>query len=276
MSFTGLPKPGFFYPQITGGGYDFFFEDPAQAILGAEQAIGSENVSGDGSRERLHQRYEQRVTLRFVHVDATIMGINTNSDSPHMGSLYHWWKNWGSLGKQSALVLDRWTPPAPTAADGGAGSVEDTYRTWVYAFVANGMEYPASPPSNEVSAANRRWTVTFAVGPGTVDGGPTGTTARKIYRTTGHGLLYKADANGRRAAGLLFTVADNTTVSVSDNFPDASLGVVVPLPGSLERNLYNRAFTKAELVSMTWAPVRSLPSLSRDLYALELVFRQGT
>jgi hypothetical protein len=270
MSFTGLPKPGFFYPQITGGGYDFFFEDPAQVILSAEQAIGSENVSGDGSRERLHQRYETRVTLRFMHVDSSIMGIDTTVGAPQVGSVYHWWKNWGSLGNQSVLILDRWTPPAPTVADYSAGNVTAGKHQYVVAFVANGMQYRASPPSNEVSnAGGRIYAVSFPVG-------PTGTTNRKGYRTVANGLLYKVDSASRAKAGLWRTVDTNDAVNQDDDIADASLGVVVPVPGSLETNLYNRFFTKAECLSMTFAPVRSLPSLSSPLYALELVFRQGT
>jgi len=48
--------------------------------------------------------------------------------------------------------------------------------------------------------------------------GPTGTTARKIYRT---------DANGS-ALKLLATIADNTTTTYTDNIADSSLGAAIP------------------------------------------------
>lgn len=76
-----------------------------------------------------------------------------------------------------------------------------------------------STPSNE---SNTITTVTGStkIALSNIAIGPTGTTQRKIYRTTANGSQYK----------LLATINDNTTTTYTDNTADNQLGVTMPTP----------------------------------------------
>lgn len=117
-------------------------------------------------------------------------------------------------------------PDAPTLAlisPAAAGNVDDGAHDYVVTFVsAAGETTPSGPGVGTVVAkgTNGKIVVTLPLG-------PTGTTARKIYRSiaAGHSPLYLA------------TVSDNTTTTYTDNIADASIGVIpgavtVALPGT--------------------------------------------
>lgn len=251
MGLTGTPKPTFFYPRIIGGGVTCDFIDPAQAILPAQQAIGTENVSADGTRERLHQRIETRVALRFMHLQGEL--------TEALATTYAWWAGHAALGKQSVLVLDQWTPPACTGTLGGAGNVPVGSQIYFVAFVRSGVIFRLSPRFDITVTTSAK-----QVNLSGVAVGPTGTTARNIYRFGPSGIQFIGPIN------------DNVATLFTDNSADGSLGAQAPYRGTLETDIYNRFFTKAELITSSFAPGRSIPSMSRDLYALELIFRQGT
>jgi len=144
-------------------------------------------------------------------------------------------------------------PDAPTLAlisPAAAGNVDDGAHDYVVTFVsAAGETTPSSPGVGTVVAkgTNGKIVVTLPLG-------PTGTTARKIYRSiaAGHSPLYLA------------TVSDNTTTTYTDNIADANIGVVpgavtVALPGTpVAGNVDNGAHDYA--VTFVTADGETLPS----------------
>jgi hypothetical protein len=117
------------------------------------------------------------------------------------------------------------TPAAPTATAGAAGNVDVGTHSWVVTFVISGAEHRGGPKSNVVTITTSAKQVDLSA----IATGPTGTTARKIYRTAA------GDTGGHKLVG---TVPDNTTVTFTDNIADASLGAEVP--GALERVRYDQ------------------------------------
>jgi hypothetical protein len=249
MPLSGDPKPTFFYPEIVGGGFTIRFDDPAELVGPVELPIGTENISDNGTRERLHRRIESRAALRFRHLEVAMLT-----------SVRSWWNTHAGLGRQSTLVLDRQTPSPCVAAAGAGGNVNIGDHSWVVTFVAGSVEHRAGPKSNVLTISSSAKQVNLT----SIAIGPTGTTARKIYRTVA------GDTGSHKLVG---TISDNTTTILTDNVADGSLVAAVPWPGSWETDVYNRTFTKAELVLDPFQPGRSV--LVRNLYALQLLFRQG-
>ena len=116
-----------------------------------------------------------------------------------------------------------WAPPdapetAPTdgLAGAGAGNVDNGLHSYKYTYVSPYGESDGSPVSDGVTVADK--TVNGKVALTAVAVGPTGTTARKIYRTvagdTGDYLL-------------VATISDNSTTTYEDNVADASLGAAL-------------------------------------------------
>lgn len=103
-------------------------------------------------------------------------------------------------------------PGAAAAASGAAGTPNGTYRcqvTFVNAAgeTTGGVEFTVTVTSQHIA-----WS--------SIPLGPTGTTARKLYRTIAGG------ATG--AEKLLTTLADNTTTTFDDNVADGSLTTAIP------------------------------------------------
>lgn len=104
--------------------------------------------------------------------------------------------------------------PSGALAGAGAGNVENGTHSYRVVNVIAGTD-------SQASAASATVTVVDKTSDGKVDltgiaVGPTGTTARKVYRT----------AAGNAVTGpwkLLTTIADNTTTTFTDNVADASL-----------------------------------------------------
>lgn len=96
----------------------------------------------------------------------------------------------------------------PTGAAGAAGVLTGTYKL-VYTYVNDqGHESNPSDPSAGVTVTAKKidWSG--------IDVGPTGTSARKLYRTVANGEIYLHVA----------TISDNTTTTYTDNIPDTELG----------------------------------------------------
>lgn len=253
MALTGPARATFFYSRIVGGAFTIDFADPAEAVGPVEIPVGLENVSDNGTRERLHQRFEDRVALRFRYVDVTTMK-----------TVRDWWRQHAGLGKQSVLTLDfKSIPTAPTAASGAAGNVNVGTHSWTVTFLINNGETAPSVKSNILTIVTSAKQVNLTG----IPTGPAGTTGRKIYRTVA------GDTGNHLFVG---TISDNTTTAFTDNIADASLGAAEPSAPNIgveEYDIYNTSFTKAELLNNPFQAQR--PLFGRALYALELLFRQG-
>lgn len=101
------------------------------------------------------------------------------------------------------------TSGAPTA--GGACTAGNHF--WFVSFVTNGSESRLSPASAVQNCTGPNGTV----GLSTIPVGPTGTTARKLYRTSAGKLVTDTPY-------LLTTINDNVTTVFSDTLADGSLG----------------------------------------------------
>ena len=107
------------------------------------------------------------------------------------------------------------TPPgAPTVAEGAAGNPNGAY-TYKVTFVNAFGETSGGTTSASITVASKQISLTA------IPLGPTGTTARKIYRTAAGG------SDGTQK--LVTTIADNTTAVYTDNTADGSLGATVPV-----------------------------------------------
>lgn len=116
--------------------------------------------------------------------------------------------------KVTALVT---APSAPTVALAGLGAGNlDTSVDYFYkvTFVTSAGETEAGTASSAVQPTGGDGQVAVSA----IPVGPTGVTARKLYRTEGGGSTYK----------LLATISDNTTTTYADNVADGSLGANAP------------------------------------------------
>ncbi len=108
-------------------------------------------------------------------------------------------------------------PAAPTVGTPtSGGSCTAGTHTYRYTYVINGVE---SLPSASSSVATCVTTTGQTVPLTAVLAGPTGTTARKVYKTI---------AGNTGAWKLIGTIADNTTTTFSDTVADGSLGAASP------------------------------------------------
>jgi hypothetical protein len=117
----------------------------------------------------------------------------------------------GNIAVVGALA----TPPAAPTLAAGAGSAlgVGTYR-YVVTFVTDGYETLASQEASQATTTgNQQITVTLPTG-------PTGTTARKVYRT--------ALGGAAGSEGLVATIGDNTTTTFNDATADSALGTAGP------------------------------------------------
>lgn len=121
----------------------------------------------------------------------------------------------------TASIVETNPPLAPTATlVASAGLVTDGYHQYCYTFVDPDGEQASGILSNAVNTITaNHGQVNLTV----IATGPTGTTARKIYRTK---------ANAPTAWFLLHTISDNTTTTYTDNIADASLTTRGPLGGA--------------------------------------------
>jgi hypothetical protein len=89
-------KQKFFYPRIA---YDspvinVDFDDPVSPVI-LPVSIRADAVAEDGTRESLFRRIENQVRFTGL-INKTLLDL-----------IYTFWKNWGALGKQATLTLDR-------------------------------------------------------------------------------------------------------------------------------------------------------------------------
>lgn len=109
--------------------------------------------------------------------------------------------------------------PVDALAGTGAGNVDNGVHYYKITFVSQAGETGPGAASDGVTVADK--TVNGKVALSSIALGPTGTTARKIYRTIAADPVtgtYK----------LVATISDNTTTIYEDNVADASLGAAAP------------------------------------------------
>src|SRR5690349_7495554 len=110
--------------------------------------------------------------------------------------------------------------PAPTVVAGAAGNVDIGSHQWAVTYVINGTETNLGVDSSTLTLATASQVQLTGI-----PIGPTGTTDRKIYRTS---------ANQVGPFNLLTTLSDNTTTSYLDNTADSGLGAASPAAGLVD------------------------------------------
>jgi hypothetical protein len=103
-------------------------------------------------------------------------------------------------------------PGAATVAAGAAGTPNGAYRCQVTFVNAAGETTGGAEFTITVASLQINWSA--------IPLGPTGTTQRKLYRTSAAG------ASGTEK--LVTTIADNTTTTFTDNVADGALGAAIP------------------------------------------------
>ena len=140
------------------------------------------------------------------------------------------------------------TAPVGALAGLGAGNLEEDVYSYKVTFVNAAGESAGSPVSNEITVVDNSADGQIALTGVSV--GPTGTTARRIYRTEGGGSVYKflfnrpdnvtttfndnigdgglGDEIASSVHHLVATIPDNTTLTYTDRIGDVSLGAIIP------------------------------------------------
>lgn len=115
------------------------------------------------------------------------------------------------------------TEPADALAGAGAGNVDNGAHFYKVTFVSPRGESDGSPASDGVTVADK--TTNGKVAVTAIPVGPTGTTARKLYRTVA------GDADDGEYL-LVATISDNSTTTYEDNVADGSLGAALAAAAS--------------------------------------------
>lgn len=126
-------------------------------------------------------------------------------------------------GNFSTKIMQAWRVALPAGpakpatecgdalAGAGAGNVDNGSYLYVYSYVSPLGESGQSAPSNGVTVADK--TVNGKVDLTSITVGPSGTTARKVYRSNDAGATYH----------LLTTINDNSTTTYQDNVAQATI-----------------------------------------------------
>jgi len=120
-----------------------------------------------------------------------------------------------TLSGRGSIKSVKIVPPAPTAVIAAGAGVTAGLHSYRVTFVAGGVETNGGAPSAQVTTSGANLQVNLS----NVPIGPTGTTARNIYRTV---------AGDTGSHKLQQTIANNTSTTATDNTPDGSLGAVIP------------------------------------------------
>lgn len=107
------------------------------------------------------------------------------------------------------------TAPTAALAGLGAGNVDNGTHSYVITFVHAGGETAGSPASNVITTTGLDGQVALTA----IPVGPTGVTARKVYRTVA------GDTGNYKLVG---TIANNTATIFADNIADGTLGADAP------------------------------------------------
>lgn len=102
---------------------------------------------------------------------------------------------------------------SPTVVAGASTGITGTFLYKVTYVTATG-ESESGPPSTSLTVSDKKIDLS------NIPIGPSGVTARKIYRTKAYGIVFY----------LVTTIADNTTTSYTDSTADTSLGAAIDTP----------------------------------------------
>jgi len=162
-----------------------------------------------------------------------------------------------TTGKTFTLpVLDPIDPPgAPSVAAGAAGNPNGDYR-YAITFVTTFGETPAGTQTGTVTLTSQKGELT------SIPLGPTGTTDRKIYRTSNGG------------SDLLFVAAlgDNVTTVYTDDTADGSLGALAP---TVNTALVPSQLTAGTVGYLTDAGAVVVPGDIRVLFGTQIMAGAG-
>lgn len=137
--------------------------------------------------------------------------------------------SWPAVGGLAPSVRTI-TAPIATPQDTGAGHLNPAgKRRWAVTFVI-GTESSLGTPSAIIDKLSTQQTVQLD----SIPTGPTGTTARKIYRTP---------AGDSPPFQLVTTINDNTTTSYNDVLNDSGLGASAPSFGNVDAGTHRWAVT---------------------------------
>lgn len=238
VSFSN-PQPGdgdvgIFFLRVTrnAAAPDFtirFYSDAAR-----ETEVGSEDVTGTSGSEVFTTRLTNgtQITYTFNKANAATEMPSTDNttdasydiESPRVGDEWTFTVVNDRAGEYASKYMDTWrfSPPAGIAsgaaataalAGAGAGNVDDGTHSYRVSFVHPDGESAGGTKSNVVTVADKG--VDGQVDLTSVPLGPTGTTARRVYRTVA------GDTGRHKFVG---EIGDNTTTMFNDNVADANLG----------------------------------------------------
>ena len=123
------------------------------------------------------------------------------------------------VGCTSSIAYPTTAPAVSVAAE--AGNLGTGLYSYKVEFVhPSGISNPSPVASATTVSGSTKVNIS------SIPTGPTGTTARRIYRTTVGGADFR----------LLTTISDNTTTGYQDNIADSSLGALMPQPAVVSLN----------------------------------------
>lgn len=219
-AFSGIQ---FFARTATNGGScttslnaatDIEIQNPGD-LLKAQSTDNCVRITAQFNRPLPKKTYDERstwtgnstTTQTMTYATPTIYDFSIdNSTVVHKDNF--------SFSEPGALDYNNGTiPAAPTSnAPTGVGSCTSGTHFWFVTFVTNNVESRMSPASTvqTCSGSNNEPLTAIPLG-------PSGTTARKIYRTASAALATDT-------AFLVGTISDNSTVTFTDSLADTSLG----------------------------------------------------
>src|SRR5262245_19116494 len=143
---------------------------------------------------------------------------------------------------------------APLTTEDGTGNVDPGLHSWAVTFVTGSGESNLGTNSTPLDVIGGSPPTGSIVNLTAIPLGPTGTTARKIYRTvSGNTGNFK----------LVGTINDNTTTIFADNIADSSLGANAPSVGPVVLIDANRiGSTIATFAGRVWISIRRVTSFT--------------
>jgi hypothetical protein len=143
---------------------------------------------------------------------------------------------------------------APLTTEGISGNVDPGLHSWVVTFVSGSGETNPGTNSIPLNVIGGSPPVGSQVNLTAVPLGPTGTTARKIYRTV---------AGNVGNFLLVGTIADNTTTAFTDNVADSSLGAAAAGVGQITLISAEKiGSTIATYAGRVWISIRRVTSFT--------------
>lgn len=201
-------------------------------------------------------------SIEEASITSAVVGANTGGTLSGAAGTTYFYRISAIVGSETAASGEVWVdataftpispPGAPTVAIGANVGITGAY-TYKITFVNSNGETSGGTTSSVVNPNTDKVNVT------NIPTGPTGTTARNIYRTSAGG----ADGTQR----LVTTLADNTTTTYTDSTADGSLGVLVPSANTARTNTNNATITFSPYTGATsYRVYRGTSTLGEDSY----------